>query len=109
MRRNRPDSFEAFHRALFEAHWAGKLAIDDLDVLVALGEQAGVAGDDVATAAGRRLAKDDVDRSTDAAQSLGVSGTPAFFLDGRFVLPGAQPYEVFDRMIERLRARPRQE
>ncbi len=35
--------------------------------------------------------------------SLGVDGTPAFFLNGRF-LSGAQPYDVFRAMIEDLLA-----
>jgi protein-disulfide isomerase len=33
------------------------------------------------------------------AQSLGVSGTPAFFINGRF-LNGAQPYEKFVQIID---------
>ena len=33
------------------------------------------------------------------ARKLGVTGTPAFFVNGRF-LSGAQPYESFKRMID---------
>jgi len=32
-------------------------------------------------------------------QALGVSGTPAFFINGRFI-SGAQPYEAFASIIE---------
>jgi protein-disulfide isomerase len=32
-------------------------------------------------------------------QQLGVTGTPAFFINGRF-LSGALPYETFERVIE---------
>jgi protein-disulfide isomerase len=32
-------------------------------------------------------------------QQAGVTGTPAFFINGRF-LSGAQPYERFEQMIE---------
>jgi protein-disulfide isomerase len=35
----------------------------------------------------------------EAAGSLGVSGTPAFFINGRFV-SGAQPFESFKRIID---------
>ena len=49
-------------------------------------------------------------RYTDAVQadleqgvSLGVNGTPAFFLNGNFV-SGAQPYSVFQQAIETLLA-----
>ena len=41
----------------------------------------------------------DIDRDIEEAASLGVSGTPAFFINGRF-LSGAQPYESFARIID---------
>ncbi len=34
-------------------------------------------------------------------QSVGVSGTPAFFINGRF-LSGAQPFSAFQEIIEEL-------
>ena len=34
-----------------------------------------------------------------AAEELGASGTPAFFINGIF-LNGAQPFEAFDRLIQ---------
>jgi protein-disulfide isomerase len=33
------------------------------------------------------------------ARRLGVTGTPGFFINGRFV-SGAQPYETFKRLID---------
>ena len=41
----------------------------------------------------------DVNRDHQEGESLGVSGTPAFFINGRF-LSGAQPYERFQQVIE---------
>jgi protein-disulfide isomerase len=43
--------------------------------------------------------EDRVKRETAAALSLGVRGTPAFFVNGR-LLVGAQPFEAFRRVIE---------
>jgi len=40
-----------------------------------------------------------VQRDSDAAAGLGVTGTPAFFINGRF-LSGAQPFESFKRLID---------
>jgi protein-disulfide isomerase len=34
-----------------------------------------------------------------SGESLGVSATPAFFINGRF-MPGAQPFEAFQRVID---------
>ena len=36
---------------------------------------------------------------TAAGRALGVSGTPALFINGRF-LSGAQPYDVIARVID---------
>jgi predicted DsbA family dithiol-disulfide isomerase len=41
-----------------------------------------------------------------AAEQVGVTGTPAWLLDGRFLLPGAQPRDVIERIVSRLRERP---
>ena len=39
---------------------------------------------------------DRVHASTAEAQSLGINGIPAFVLDGRLLILGAQPREVFE-------------
>ncbi|MEE2665769.1 MAG: thioredoxin domain-containing protein [Myxococcota bacterium] len=46
-----------------------------------------------------RAVKDRVDADLSEAQKLGVTGTPAFFINGRF-LSGAQPFANFKRMID---------
>lgn len=40
-----------------------------------------------------------VDSDSQEADKLGVSGTPAFFINGRY-LSGAQPFESFKKMID---------
>ena len=41
----------------------------------------------------------DVDKDFSEGQKIGVTGTPAFFVNGRF-LSGAQPFEAFKAMID---------
>jgi protein-disulfide isomerase len=43
--------------------------------------------------------KADVDTDIRAGDEAGVSGTPAFYINGR-MLSGAQPFEVFKRIID---------
>ena len=43
--------------------------------------------------------KAEIDRQTQEAMKLGASGTPAQFVNGRY-LPGAQPYEGFKKLID---------
>ena len=40
-----------------------------------------------------------VDADAAAAAKLGVTGTPAFFINGRY-LSGAQPFSAFKRLID---------
>lgn len=40
-----------------------------------------------------------VDADSSEAARLGVTGTPAFFINGKF-LSGAQPFESFKRVID---------
>lgn len=50
--------------------------------------------------------KADVDADMTAANELGVTGTPAFFINGR-ALEGAQPFDAFKRIIDEELARTR--
>ena len=43
--------------------------------------------------------KNDVAQDMRDGQQVGVTGTPAFFINGRF-LNGAQPYEAFSKIID---------
>jgi len=43
--------------------------------------------------------KKKIDANLEEASSLGVTGTPAFFINGRY-LSGAQPFANFKRLID---------
>ena len=45
---------------------------------------------------------DRVRASTAEAQSIGITGIPAFALDGRLLILGAQPREVFEHAFGQL-------
>ena len=53
----------------------------------------------IATAVVYAVARKVVDDDLAMAAKLGVSGTPSFFVNGRF-LSGAQPYASFARVID---------
>ena len=86
--------FWEFHDRLFANQRA--LALDDLK------RHAGDLGLDMA-AFGACVeggqAKARVDADLEAGQALGISSTPAIFINGRHVA-GAQPYEVFEGIIK---------
>jgi predicted DsbA family dithiol-disulfide isomerase len=93
---------EQVHARLMRAYWSERANIGDRDVLLALGEEAGLDRGLAAEALedGRFRAR--VDASTREANALGINAIPAFVLDERLLLLGAQPHSVFERAFERL-------
>jgi predicted DsbA family dithiol-disulfide isomerase len=90
---------DAFHDQLMEAYWERGENIADHEVLRAHAHEVGLDRDEV----DRVLAGDDyldrVQASTQQALSIGVSGIPAFLLDSRLLVLGAQPRAVFERAL----------
>ena len=107
VRQHAPDVHKTLHRSMFDALFVEGAALDDPDVLDGLVLRAG------ADAAACRAAVDAgemdaaLDASREAAIDAGVTGTPSWFLDDRLLIPGLQSPEIYDRMVTRLRERPR--
>jgi predicted DsbA family dithiol-disulfide isomerase len=100
------DRFEALHPRLFDAYWARALDIGDDDVLVAEAEAVGLDQAEVRELLAGDRYLDVVQRETSRAIELGAGGVPAWVVDDRVLVPGAQPHEVFERVLERLGREP---
>ncbi|HEV3225905.1 MAG TPA: DsbA family protein [Acidimicrobiales bacterium] len=103
-----PEAFDALDDALFSAHFVDGVDIGDPEVIDAI-----VAGVVASGASAVRTAVDSgagaeaVSRSMALAHDHGVAATPAWLFEGELVVPGAQPRELFERIVSRLRARTR--
>lgn len=106
VRRRWPAAFDALDRALFTAHFVTGRSLGDPDVLDDLVDRAGADPVEVRRAVDAGEAGGAVAASMAAAEEVGVTGTPAWLLDGRLLLPGAQPHDVIERIVARLRQRP---
>jgi protein-disulfide isomerase len=91
---NEQGKFWQYHDKLFTSN--GRLSEDDLKRSAA---EVGVDAAKFAACVESRKFKDDVNADIVAGDQAGVSGTPAFFINGR-VLTGAQPFEAFKRIID---------
>lgn len=94
--------FDQLHPRLFDAYWGRGRDIGDEAVLVE--ESAAVGLDEPAV---REAIRNDgylerIEEQTRAAIELGAGGVPAWVIDQRVLVPGAQPHELFDRVLERL-------
>jgi len=93
---------DELHDRLMAAYWEHGENIGEHDVLRAHADAVGLAREDV----DRVLSGDEylerVRVSTQQAQSLGISGIPAFLIDSRLLVLGAQPRETFARAFAQL-------
>ena len=106
VRGRRPEAFAALDAALFDAVFVTGEDIGDPDVLAEVVSRSGVDGGEVVDAVARGEGADEVRASIDAAHEVGVTGTPAWLLDGRLLIPGVQDRETIERWVARLTTRP---
>jgi predicted DsbA family dithiol-disulfide isomerase len=90
----------AFHDRLMDAYWAEGRDIGDPETLQALAAEAGL--DDVDDVVDADAYADRVATSTQQAQHLGIHAIPAFVLDSKVLILGAQPRPVFEQAFEQL-------
>ena len=96
---------ERFHERLMDAYWSEASNIGQADELRRLAAEVGLDAEKV-----ERVIHDpsmylgQVEGSTQQAQSIGINAIPAFLLDRRLIVLGAQRLEVFRDAFARLAA-----
>ena len=96
---------EPFHDRLMDAYWSKATNIGDPDELRRLAAEVGLDAQDVERVIADPSAYLDLGQaSTTQAQSIGIDAIPAFLLDRRLIVSGAQPLEVFRRAFTQLAA-----
>lgn len=86
---------DAYHRAVFSAYFAQARNIGDAEVLAEIGEEVGLARDEILDALHTGLYRVDVDRATADAFERGIRSVPNFIFASGKRFSGAQPYEIF--------------
>jgi predicted DsbA family dithiol-disulfide isomerase len=86
-----------------DAYWSEATNIGDTEELRRIALEVGLDADDVARVLDDPSAYADfVDASTRQAHSIGVNAVPAFLLDRRLIVLGAQPIETFRHAFAQL-------
>lgn len=93
---------EALHERLFRDYWAEARDLGDDEVLMAAARAVRLDLAPGAEALDGPRWREAVRVSTGTAISLGARGVPAFVVDRRVLVPGAQPHELFEQVMERL-------
>ena len=89
------DAFWDFHDLLFENQGSF-----NQELFIRFGEELGLDIEQFTVCQDDPATRDEIGGDFAVAQRLGVSGTPTFFINGRPVV-GAQPYEVFQGVIDK--------
>ena len=98
---------EEFHRILFHKFYGEGRDLGSWAVLRGVAQEVGLDPDAMQrkTEAGEYGAV--VDAQIARARTLGVTGVPAYIFDDRSTIVGAQPYEAFQQVMDRLGAKAR--
>ena len=90
------------HDRLMEAYWAEAKDIGDTEVLRAEADAVGLPADEVDDVLSGDRYRDRIEASTREAYGVGANAVPAFVLDRRLLVLGAQPDEVFEQAFAQL-------
>ena len=96
------DASARLHHAVFRAYFEEGRNIGDPDVLVTIGRAQGLDGDRLRDALAERRYRERVDAAIQWAAGHSLTSTPTFVLDNRLAVVGAQDYELFESLMQRL-------
>jgi predicted DsbA family dithiol-disulfide isomerase len=94
--------FRSMHHELFKAYWDEQRDVSDLEVLREVGGRIGLDVEAMTEAVTADRYGPLLDARRQEAEDLMISGIPAHVVAERYLVMGAQPYDVFERLMGRL-------
>lgn len=97
----------AYHDAIMRAYWLEAQSIEDREVLAQLAVANGLDRDAFLTALDDATLEQEVLNDIAWAHNNGINGVPALVFQEKYLVSGAQPYEVLTRVVDQIRAEER--
>ncbi len=91
---------DTFHGRVMKAYWSEALDIGDPEVLKRLAAEAGLDAAGFAEALESRRFKEQFEAKLDIARQLNIHAVPSFVFEEKYLVQGAQPYEVFKKVVQ---------
>ena len=90
------------------AYWRDAENIGDDAVLIEIAESVGLGREAFAAALDDQAFADEHKQDVQQAFQYGLNGVPASVLNHRYLVSGAQPYDVFVNVVEQVEAKERE-
>ncbi len=94
--------FEPMHRELMKAYWDEGRNVSDMAVLRDVATRAGVDVAGMEAAIKEDRFGDYLDARRSEAEELGINGIPAHVIADKYLVMGAQPYNLFERVMAKV-------
>jgi predicted DsbA family dithiol-disulfide isomerase len=91
-----------YHDAVFRAYWQRANNIGDEDVLAEIAHSVGLEREPFLAALGDESYEAQVEADVEQADHYGLNGVPALIFGNRYLVSGAQPYEVLRQVVEKV-------
>jgi len=93
---------DEFHKAVMHAYWQEARSIDDPAVLKELAEQVGLNTENFDDILANPTFDAQVTADIEQAYEYGLNAVPALIFADRYLIMGAQPYEVLKQAVEKV-------
>ncbi len=93
---------EPFHHLLLQAYWESGKDLEDRAVLREAAEASELDWPDMERALNEGTYSDAVEEQMEEAQQAGITGIPAYIVGNKYLFMGAQPYEFFKTVVDRV-------
>jgi len=95
---------ESFHNAVMQAYWQQARKIDDRDILKEIAASVGLNTGDFASVLESPVFAAEVSSDINLAHQYGLDGVPALVFANKYLVMGAQPYDLLEKVVERVQA-----
>lgn len=96
---------EAYHEAMFKAHFIDDRDFGDLETLGDLAAEAGLDRTEFLAAVESGSYAKVVDADILQAQMYGLQGVPATIIEQKYLIPGAQSYDALEDIVRQVKQR----
>ncbi|MHA1510046.1 MAG: DsbA family oxidoreductase [Promethearchaeota archaeon] len=93
--------FDDFHKLVFDSYWKDGKDIGDQVLLLGLAESVGLNRNEILDYINSEEPKSELTKALKDLKQYGINGVPTFIIGDKIVV-GAQPYDVFKKVIENM-------